>query len=104
MSCRYLQVVASSTVEIEEVARVLRASGSFDATVLPDGKTIVLRQESRDLYQDVADLERVPALLKPQAGPIREVAGDEDEPVDHAYNNLDREDARGGRFWGPGEY
>lgn len=27
-----------------------------------------------------------------------------DEPVDHHLASLDREDARGGRWWGPGEY
>ncbi len=62
-----LYVRASDAVDIEEVARVLRASGRFDARVLPGGKTLVLHQAPRDLAQDIAALARLPAFLRRQA-------------------------------------
>lgn len=50
-----IAIHASSTVEIHELARVLRASGKFGVTVLPDGESLVVHQTPRNLAQDQAD-------------------------------------------------
>ena len=61
-----IAIHASETVDIQEVARVLRASGNFGVTVLPDGESMVVHQTPRNLADDEAKFGEVPNLLRPQ--------------------------------------